>query len=259
MSVTRNTTAGNVLTNKSEHEKTELQKLRSASAEFENYVNDVQWNLNKSFLFTTRQTLSRVLYLNQLYQEIVGKPGVICEFGVQYGATLAMLANLRGIYEPYNFSRKIIGFDTFEGFTSDLTKEEKQHGWKTGDYAVPNDYPGFLAKVLEMHEANAPIPHKRKFELVAGDATKTFDKWLEVNPHVIVAMAIFDMNVYAPTKHVLERVLKVVPKGGVIVFDELNCDAFPGETLAVKEVLGISNIRLRHHPHNPYQAWCVIE
>jgi len=252
-------TPGKVLTNKSEQEKTDLQKLRSASAQFEDFVSDVQWNLNKSFLFTTRQTVSRLLYLNQLYQEIIGKPGMICEFGVQYGSTLAALTNLRGIYEPFNFSRKIVGFDTFEGFTSDLTADEKKHGWASGDYAVPADYPDFLSELLQLHEQNAPIPHKKKFELVKGDVTKTFDGWLAANPHAIVAMAIFDMDVYAPTKYVLERVLSVMPKGGVLVFDELNCEGFPGETQAVKEVLGISNIRLRQNPHNPLQAWCVIE
>ncbi len=35
---------------------------------------------------------------------------------MRYRASLAILSNFRGIYEPYNFSRKIIGFDTFEGF-----------------------------------------------------------------------------------------------------------------------------------------------
>ena len=38
------------------------------------------------------------------------------EFGVRWGQNLITLNNLRGIYEPFNHSRKIIGFDTFEGF-----------------------------------------------------------------------------------------------------------------------------------------------
>jgi hypothetical protein len=31
---------------------------------------------------------------------------------------MALFTTLRNIYEPYNMSRKIIGFDTFEGFPS---------------------------------------------------------------------------------------------------------------------------------------------
>ncbi|MBU2427858.1 MAG: hypothetical protein KKA56_13350 [Gammaproteobacteria bacterium] len=64
----------------------------------------------------TRQGISRVLYWDHLYQKIIDKAGIIVECGVHYGASLSILSNLRGIYEPYNFSRKIIGFDTFEGF-----------------------------------------------------------------------------------------------------------------------------------------------
>ena len=50
-------------------------------------------------------------------------PGCILEFGVQWGAGLPQLISLRGIYEPYNYSRHIYGFDTFEGFVN--TSEKK--------------------------------------------------------------------------------------------------------------------------------------
>ena len=76
-----------------------------------------EWN-NHLAVTLKRQTLSRLLYWDQLYRQILEKPGVICEFGVQWGASLAQLINLRGIYEPYNISRLIYGFDTFEGFAS---------------------------------------------------------------------------------------------------------------------------------------------
>ena len=52
------------------------------------------------------------------------------EFGVEWGSTLSLLIKLRSIHEPYNYSRKIIGFDTFSGFTNKLTTEEKKLGWK---------------------------------------------------------------------------------------------------------------------------------
>ena len=68
---------------------------------------------NFSSLFASRQEITRVLYYNQIYQNLLNKPGVIMEFGVEYGSTLSLLSKFRGIYEPYNYSRKIIGFDTF--------------------------------------------------------------------------------------------------------------------------------------------------
>src|SRR6516162_1090153 len=94
------------------------------------------WGVH-SLVTLKRMALSRIIYYYELYQKILDVPGVICEFGVQWGATLALLQNLRGMYEPYNVSRKIFGFDTFEGFS---TIDNKDGGFaKVGDYrSLPN-------------------------------------------------------------------------------------------------------------------------
>ena len=62
------------------------------------------------------------------------------EFGVRYGQVLSTLLNLRGIYEPYNYLREIIGFDTFEGFENKFSKQEKKFKWKKGDYGVTKKF-----------------------------------------------------------------------------------------------------------------------
>ena len=67
-------------------------------------------------LFLTRQNLSRLLFIKHLYEQIVDIQGDIIEFGVRWGQNLAAFAVLRGILEPYNHSRRLVGFDTFEGF-----------------------------------------------------------------------------------------------------------------------------------------------
>ena len=54
--------------------------------------------------------------MQRIYAEIVPVHGVIMEFGVRWGQNLALFSNLRGIHEPFNYNRRIIGFDTFEGF-----------------------------------------------------------------------------------------------------------------------------------------------
>lgn len=45
-------------------------------------------------------------------------PGVIIECGVFNGGGLFTWAQLANIFEPVNHTRKIIGFDTFQGFPS---------------------------------------------------------------------------------------------------------------------------------------------
>ena len=215
-----------------------------------------QWNMH-STVTLKRQTLSRLLYLDKIYQNIIEVPGVICEFGVHWGATTSQLINLRGIYEPYNHSRTIIGFDTFSGFVEIDSKDSKVAS--KGDYSVSNDYLRVLEEILNLQESFSPLSHMKKFELVKGDASETIHTWLENNPHAIISMAIFDMDVYKPTKDVLTAIIPRLTRGSVLVFDELNCPHFPGETVALTEVLGLGNLQLKRFPHQPYCSWGIFQ
>jgi len=76
-------------------------------------------------LFLRRQSLARILFMNDLYKKIVNVPGIVVEFGVRWGQTLALFESFRGLYEPFNQGRKIVGFDTFKGFPSIDSKDGK--------------------------------------------------------------------------------------------------------------------------------------
>jgi Macrocin-O-methyltransferase (TylF) len=212
----------------------------------------VQWNYHFS-VYLKRQIVSRILYQDYLYKKILDVPGVILEFGVHWGATIATLINLRGIYEPYNHSRTIYGFDTFSGFPE---VSQKDGGFsKDGDYSTSQDYEKELEKVLSLHEAFSPISQIKKFALIKGDVVESLPAFLEANPHIVVSMAIFDMDIYSPTKSALEMVIPRMTKGSLFVFDELNCRHFPGETRAVDEVIGLNELRLQRVPNQPYCAF----
>jgi len=212
------------------------------------------WNRH-SLVTLNAASLARLLYLDNLYKKIIDVPGVICEFGVQWGATLTQLINLRSIHEPFNVSRTIYGFDTFEGFPSTHAKDGEDY--RAGDLATLPNYEEELNKILELIESFPPNSHIKKFSLIKGDVCHTIDEWLENNPHAIISLAIFDMDLYEPTKHALEKILPRLVKGSVLAFDELNCKFFPGETLALDEVLGLNNLRLRRSQHSPYSSWAV--
>jgi hypothetical protein len=208
-------------------------------------------------LYCTRQTLSRILYMHELYQQIINVHGVIMEFGIRWGHNLALFSSFRGIYEPYNYSRKIVGFDTFDGFPSVAAQDGAAVA--TGDYSVTKDYQPHLKQILDIHQALSPLPHIPKYELVKGDAIVTVPKYLEENPHTIVALVCVDFDLYAPTKACLEAILPRVPKGGIIAFDELNHPQFPGETTAVLETIGLQKYRLQRSPLNPFCCYVKIE
>lgn len=213
-----------------------------------------QWNSHQ-MSWLTRQSISRIIYLDQLYKLAINVPGVICEFGVQWGSTLVQLMNLRGIYEPFNHSRKIFGFDTFEGFPN--VSSEDQNYSEIGDYKTVQNWEHQLEEILAIHESMSPLPHIRKFELIKGDASVTVPEWVEKNPHLIIGMAFFDMDVYMPTRVALEAIIPRLTKGSLVVFDQLNSEHFPGETQAVQEVLGLNNLSLKSFPHQPNCAWAV--
>lgn len=210
-------------------------------------------------LFINRKNLTRILWMDKLYQEILPVPGVIMEFGCRWGTNLALFGSLRGIYEPFNYSRKIIGFDTFSGFKPPHEKDASAVGLKSGDYGVTREYEQYLEKLLSHHEQEAPIAHIKKFELVKGDAPEQLEKYLKEHPETIISLAYFDMDLYEPTKKCLELISGRVTKGSVIGFDELVSSVFPGETTALKEAFGLDKYRIRRDQRNTVPAYLVIE
>ncbi|MCL1874654.1 MAG: hypothetical protein FWF87_00155 [Synergistaceae bacterium] len=215
--------------------------------------------LNNLGLFISRQSLSRILYMHELYSKIINVHGVVMEFGVRWGQNMALFGNFRGIYEPFNYNRKIIGFDTFEGFTSLDKKDGDGVIMQEGAYSVSNGYENVLQMILDYHESESPISHIKKYELIKGDATVTVKKYFEDNPHTIVALAYFDFDIYKPTFECLRIINEHVTKGSVIAFDELNCKEFPGETIALKEVLGLGKYAIKRVPYNSLTSYVVVE
>ena len=215
--------------------------------------------LSNLSLFLTRQNLSQLLFLREMYERILPVHGVIFEFGVRWGRNLCAYEALRGIYEPFNHNRKIVGFDTFRGFPSVSAQDGAGAVIEPGAYDVGEDYEKYLAQVLDIHEQESPIAHIRKYELVKGDASVTISDYLKARPETIIALAYFDFDVYEPTKACLEAIRPHLTKGSVIGFDEINNATFPGETLALKEVLGLDAYRIRHSPFSPTQSYLIIE
>lgn len=208
-------------------------------------------------LFLTPQTLSRVLFMDFLYRQILEVQGVAMEFGCRWGQNVSLFSAMRGIYEPFNRLRKVIGFDTFQGLTPTLPQDGE--AMRTGMYGVTEGYERYLESVLAFQEAESPLPHLCKHEIVKGDASKTLPHYLEQHPETVIALAYFDMDIYEPTLKCLQTIKERLTRGSVIGFDELNDPACPGETLAVKEALGLSRYPLRRFPYNARTSYLVID
>jgi hypothetical protein len=208
-------------------------------------------------MFLTPQTLSRILFMDFLYRQILDVQGVIVEFGCRWGQNLSLFSALRGIYEPFNRLRKIVGFDTFAGLhaTTDLDGKNMTEG----AYSVTPDYQTYLAKLLSLQEQESPQAHIKKHEIIKGDASKEISRYLKKNPETIISMAFFDMDIYKPTYECLTKIKPFLTRGTVLGFDELNDHACPGETLALKEVFGLNQFPIRRFPFNSRTSYIVID
>jgi hypothetical protein len=210
-------------------------------------------------LYLRSTMVAKTLYLNELYTQILHLPGVVMECGCWWGANLALFSSLRAVHEPYNYTRRVIGFDTFAGYQSISARDGISSYVTEGAYAVTAGYVPHLDAVLECHEADNPMAHIRKYELVAGDVTLTMPKYFQGHPECVVALAYLDMQLYEPTKAALEAVLPRMVPGSVVAIDELNCPEYPGETQAVAEVLGFRRHRFHRSKFLPDRTYVVIE
>ena len=211
-------------------------------------------------LYLKRQQLMRILFFQELYIKILNVHGVIMEFGCRWGSNLSVMTALRGIYEPYNHNRKIIGFDTFSGLTNVSKQKDKPSDFiKKGSFKTSHNYPNELRKILKLLESECPIPHIVKHEIVEGDVIKTLPIYLDQNPQTIIALAYLDMDIYEPTKETLKKILPYLTKGSILAFDEMNWDICPGPTRALDEVIGISNCKIFRSPLQPIPGYIVID
>ena len=169
------------------------------------------------------------------------------------------MSALRGIFEPFNRHRKIVGFDTFEGLKGIGKNDGELSKCKDGSFSVTPGYEDYLDRILSLQEKLNPMSHLKRYELVKGDAVKTIPEYLKRHPETIISLAIFDFDIYAPTKAALEAIKPHLCKGSILVFDELCDDILPGETIALRETWGLNNVRLQRFPMTARISYLEVE
>jgi hypothetical protein len=123
---------------------------------------------------------------------------------------------LRELYEPYNFNRRIYGFDTFSGFPATSAADGHGGDLHPGALAASPDYQRHLEDTLAVHESESFHAHIRRFGVLPGNVGETLPRFLEAHPDLIIAMAYFDLDLYEPTKVCLELIQPRLVGGSVI-------------------------------------------
>lgn len=189
---------------------------------------DNKWDYENGFYLTSDTCrIGKQIAHYELYKKIINTPGEVLEFGVYKGTSIIRFATYRDLLEN-TYSRKIVGFDIFGKFPKTdnvddddfITKFENQGG------------DGIRKGDLECFLSNKGL---NNIDLIEGDILNTLDEYLEQNKHIKIALLHIDVDVYKPTKFILEKLYHRVVPGGVIVLDDYA--RVKGATDAIDEFL----------------------
>ena len=207
--------------------------------------------------YVRRQQLKRFLAMYEIFKMALPVKGSVVECGVFRGFGFMSWLKLSTILEPENLTRRIYGFDTFEGFPT-LSSQDDYRDSVTAVGGLAADSEEELRQLIALADQDRFLGHIPKAELIRGDIAETAPAFVEANPHLLVSLLFIDCDLFEPTKAALENFVPRMPKGAILAFDELDNPQWPGETLAVLESLGVGSLELRRIEWDPYISYARI-
>lgn len=197
------------------------------------YETEKMWDYENGFYLTSpTMRIPKMLAQYELYKSILHLPGHVVECGVYKGASLIRLATFREVLEsPY--SRKIIGFDAFGEFP----KQEKEV-----DAEFIEEFEGTAGYGISEDELKEVFTRKsfENYEFIKGDILETVPDYVDNHPELKISFLHVDVDVYKPTKVILDHLFDKIVRGGLIVFDDYGTVA--GETEAIDEYFDGKNV-----------------
>lgn len=208
--------------------------------------------------YMRRKHFTRLIALYELFKQVLDVKGSIVECGVFRGFSLMTFAQLSAVLEPNNLTRRIYGFDSFEGFPS-VSEADLVAGADIAPGTLRSGAEKELHDLVEVYERDRFLGHLPKVELVTGDMAETIPTFVAERRHLVVSLLFLDADLYEPTALALQHFLPRMPKGAVIALDNLDNPLWPGEAMAVADLVGFNNLRLRRSVFDPYIAYATIE
>lgn len=237
---------------------TEREVGKQLESIFVNSSDSIETKLENFPKYARRQHLKRFLAMYEIFKLILPVKGSILECGVFRGFSLMTWAKLSTILEPENLTRRIYGFDTFSGFPSVSNNDLSGAGVAAAGDFHTTCYDELL-ELIRVYDQDRFLGHIPKVQVIRGDITKTIPEFVQQNRHLLVSLLFVDLDLYEPTKVVLEQVVPRMPKGSILAFDELDNPIWPGETEALVQALPVNRLRIQRLDWDPYIGYAVIE
>lgn len=192
---------------------------------------------NNFYLSCDITRISKILAHYEIYKMTREIPGAIVECGVLKGASFSRFAMFREIFgNP--FSKKIIGFDTFDTFPETEFEGDKDARNRQINAAGINSI-----SVDQLYEVLKNKGIEKNVELVEGDITKTVPEYIEKHPELKISMLNLDTDIYEPAVTILKYMYPRITKGGVLILDDY--ETFPGEAKAVDDYFKDKKIEIK--------------
>ena len=209
--------------------------------------------------YVRRQNLTRFLALYEIFKKVENIKGSIVECGVHQGFGVMTWAKISAILEPVNLTRRIYGFDTFEGLAGVAEKDISEASDHVKDKDLAADSYEELRELADTYDSTRFLGHIPKVQLIKGEAQNTIPAFIGKNPHLLISLLILDFDLYEPTKVALDYFVPRMPRGAVIVFDELDNPLWPGETLAMLEKFVERPLKIERLSFDPYMGFAIID
>ena len=186
--------------------------------------------------------------LLELLDSTADVQGDVAECGVFRGGTLVPM----GLYlKEKGASKRVIGFDSFEGFPDSIQVDLELGGESLGDKRMGG-----------MNETS--------FELVSGKVRRFsldnavlergyFENTLGKYADSVFSMAHLDCDTYNSYKECLEFFYSRIPSGGVVLLDEYDDPPWPGCNKAVDEFLADKPEELEPIVRNNYKKFYFVK
>jgi hypothetical protein len=187
-------------------------------------------------------------------------PGDIFEFGVYTGRSLALLAhyhqvNRKSIHH-IDFTRRVAGFDSFEG----LPSGDDHPRWKSGMFSVNHSFhpiakqgepvtPRVIQQLFEKYELPAPEIEAGLFSDVLPDVIGS--------KYTAAAVVHIDCDLYESTLDVFHGIAPILQEGTILLFDDwfnFRGSRHKGEQRAFYEFMA-GQTQWTYTPYQPYATF----
>lgn len=222
----------------------------------EKYPHSPLHNIAHWPVYTKRILMTRYLAHYELFKMTMGLPGSIVELGVSRGVSFFSFHKFLEIFSPTDTSKKVFGFDSFEGlsgFTEEdgLSKTDLQNDKKDGGWSAQK-VEGEIFELCALANADNILARERS-RLIKGRVEDTLVPFLESTPGLRINLLHFDLDLYEPTYYTLNKLWDLIVPGGVVVFDEYGLPPWGGEATAFDKFRAERNLDVKLQKFN----WCL--